>query len=285
MLEIKKKLNNNAVLTVLNDQEVIVRGKGIGFQKKEHEWVEEDQIEKIYHLSSGDFQSRFIELIKQIPHPYFVLTDEIIEHAKEKLSIQLSDSIYVTLTDHVFMAIQRYQEGVPIDNGALWEIRKYYPAEFKIGLYALQLIKKEFDIQLPEDEAGFIALHFVNASVELAGNLNMFKITKMITDMSNIVKYTLKLQLDEESVYYFRFITHLRFFSLRIMSEHSSPSAEEHEMLEIIKSKYIEAYKPVVKIEKYLSEHFNYKISKDEQLYLLIHIEKLIRESKDKLDK
>ena len=280
MMKIKKKLNNNAVLTILNDQEVIVRGKGIGFQKKENEEIDLKKIEKTYHLSNNDFQSRFVELLHQIPSGYLEMADTAIEYGKEKLKSSLNESIYVTLTDHLFMAIERFKEGIPIDNGSLWEIRKYYPIEYEIGLYTLSIIKQEFDLKLPNDEAGFIALHFVNASMDTTKSLNMFKVTKMITDMANIVKYTLNLTVDEESVYYFRFITHLRFFSLRVLSEKPNEESSTSEMLDLMKNRYVHGFRSVVKLEKYLVEKYGYQVSKEEQLYLLIHIEKLIQENK-----
>ena len=40
----------------------------------------------------------------------------------------------------------------------------------------------------------------------------MVDIMKLVKEITNIVKYQMGLDFDEESVYYYRFITHLKFF-------------------------------------------------------------------------
>ena len=50
-------------------------------------------------------------------------------------------------------------------NELSWEMKKFYNAEFQVGLKALDIVKQELDVELPEDEAGFIAMHLVNAQM------------------------------------------------------------------------------------------------------------------------
>ncbi len=45
---------------------------------------------------------------------YMELSDEIILYAKEKLGKRLNDSIYISLTDHMYTAIERAREGVNV---------------------------------------------------------------------------------------------------------------------------------------------------------------------------
>lgn len=75
---------------------------------------------------------------------------------KEKIAVNLNSSVYVTLTDHINFAIERQKQNIDFTNPLLWEIKRYYPSEFQVGCYALDLIKQRFDVQLTEDEAGFI---------------------------------------------------------------------------------------------------------------------------------
>lgn len=97
----------------------------------------------------------------------------------------------------------------------IWEIKKFYPKEFQIGLKALELIEDELNKKLPDDEAGNIALHLINAQINSSFNKveNVAEQTKKIHDILNIVMYTYGITLDEKSISYERFITHLRFFS------------------------------------------------------------------------
>jgi beta-glucoside operon transcriptional antiterminator len=82
-----------------------------------------------------------------------------------KLGKKLNDSIYIHLTDHIHFAIERYKNNLPIKNGLLWETRQLYKDEYEIGLEALNMICEQFGVILPEDEAGFLALHIVNAEL------------------------------------------------------------------------------------------------------------------------
>lgn len=54
-----------------------------------------------------------------------------------------------------------------IKNALLWETQRFYNHEYLIGKEALSIIKNRLIIDLPEDEAGFIALHIVNAELDM----------------------------------------------------------------------------------------------------------------------
>lgn len=47
----------------------------------------------------------------------------------------------------------------------LWEIKRFYKQEYSIGTKALEIIKDDFEVSLPKDEAASIALHIVNAEL------------------------------------------------------------------------------------------------------------------------
>ena len=68
------------------------------------------------------------------------------------------------------------------------EIRRVHRNEFRVSLWAVDYINRNLDIQLPEDEAGFIALHFVNASYKET-TMKSVESTKIIKDILNIIKY------------------------------------------------------------------------------------------------
>ncbi len=52
---------------------------------------------------------------------YMELSEKIIQYAKHKLGKKLNDSIYISLTDHIHFAIERYNLNLPIKNELLWE--------------------------------------------------------------------------------------------------------------------------------------------------------------------
>lgn len=110
--------------------------------------------------------------------------------ARKGLDKELNDGIYITLTDHINYAIERYLQGINVQNPLLWEIRQFYQEEYKIAAEALKIINQKLMVNLSEDEVGFIALHFVNA--ELNSEMEeVTQITKIIQEILNIVRYHL----------------------------------------------------------------------------------------------
>src|SRR5699024_10343070 len=141
----------------------------------------------------------------------------IIALAKDKLPHKLDDYLYVALLDHLSFAVERHGKGLDLKNPLLWEIRKYYREEFNIALEALEMINETLDIELPEDEAASIALHLVNSQLSGESMAKTVQVTGMVNDILNIVKYYFQMDLDEDSVNYERFLTHLRFFATRFI--------------------------------------------------------------------
>jgi len=257
-----------------NEKEVVVMGKGIGFQKKAGDSVDEGLIEKVFHLPK-EHASQFENLIADMPYEYIQLAKEIIQYAKDNMNKNLNRNIYITLTDHLNFAIQRQQQGIAFQNALLWEIRKYYSDEFRIGLKALEMVKEKVNIELPEDEAGFIALHLVNA--ELDGDMkHAANMPGMIKDMINIVRYTFGIELDETTLSYERFVTHLKFFIQRAV-QGECYDVDDVEFIESIRTRYPKEYECALKMKEYMDKRVNYQITTEELAYLTIHIARVNR--------
>lgn len=277
---INKILNNNVIVSLdANNNEVIAMGRGIAFKKKCGEEVLDEQIDKIFTVSSKDMSNKFQELLEIIPLEHMKLSNEIINYAKESLGKRLNDSIYISLTDHIYTSIQRFSEGIVVKNALLWETKRFYKDEFKIGMTALDMIEDKFKVRLPDDEAGFIGLHIVNA--QLDENLPVVhEITKVMNEISNIVKYNFKVTFDEDSVTYYRFISHLKFFAQRLFNGREYRDENDDGLLEVIKVKYADAYKCVKKISGFINDKYSYDLCSEEMLYLTIHIAKIVQDIK-----
>ena len=270
---ITKVFNNNAVIAKdTENREIVLMGCGIAFKKKNGDEVDKQLIEKTFILKGKDASEKFKLLLEDIPMEHISLCYDIIEYAKNMLDVELNDYIYVTLTDHISYALKLDSEGIHRSNVLIWEIKKFYPKEYKIGLKALELIEDETGQTLPEDEAGSIALHLVNAQINksLDNKNEVGKLTVMVQDILNIVKYTYNTQLDENSLNYERFVTHLRFFFKRL-SKKEVVESEDGFLLEQVKIKYSQAYGCMLKVEKYLGV----QLTDSEKLYLTLHIQRV----------
>ncbi|WP_254903626.1 PRD domain-containing protein [Clostridium tyrobutyricum] len=199
-MRIKKILNNNVITVIQNKREIIVMGRGIAFNKRPGDIVVEDKIEKTFELKDDNgILSKFKKLISGIPIKHMETADEIINYVKEHTDGRVNDQIYLSLTDHISFAVERYKKGIAIKNSMLWEMKKLYSKEFNMGMEALHIIKKRLDMELPEDEAAFIAFHIVNAEIN-SDMPELMNITKIVQDILSIVKYYFKIDFDEESI-------------------------------------------------------------------------------------
>ncbi|PVZ87379.1 transcription antiterminator BglG [Serratia sp. S1B] len=277
-MNIAKVLNNNVVIT-LNDrqEEIVVMGRGIGFKKKSGDQVDESLIEKIFTLNSGEIGERYKELLAEIPLTCVTTADKIITLARERLPGKLHNIVYITLTDHIHFALQRHAQGLAIKNVLLWEIKKLYPDEFAVGLEALNIITQRLTVTLPEDEAGFIALHLVNAQLNDEMH-NILHITRVMQEILNIVKYHFRFDYNEETLSYHRFLTHLKFFAQRLLGKNYVDNHDDS-LYQVVKDKYGESFACVSKISQYIAQHYQHSLTHEEMMFLTIHIERVRSEN------
>lgn len=271
---IEKVINNN-IISAYDESgaEVIVMGRGIGFKKKQGEVVPADQISKIFRIKSRTLAEQFKELLANMPLERVRISDEIISHAKDHLKLKLNQSIYVTLTDHINFAIERVSQGIEPQNALLWEIKRFYPQEFQLGIYALELIQDRLGILLPEDEAGFIALHFVNA--EYGTDIrDAVKFPDQMQAIVDIVEHDLGILLDESSLHYERFMTHIKFLIQRIYRKELL-SSEDRELSLLMQRKYPREYQCSVKVAEYIMQATGSRLSEEEIMYLSVHIRRV----------
>ena len=281
---VEKVLNNNVVVSIdpKTKKEVILMGSGIAFNKKPGQQIDEKKIEKTFVVDDENLGNKIKKLINQIPEGIFEITDEIITHAIVELNTVLDKQIYVSLADHIAFAVKRFRSGIIIKNELLNEVRRVHKAEFKVSLWAVDYINEK----LPEDEAGFIALHFVNAGYRET-TMKSITSTKIIKDILNIIKYNFAIELDEDDLNYDRLLTHLKYFAKRIVNNNQNNSTDS-DFIKMISTTYPEAYECAVKIGDYILKNNDYHVNDDEIVYLTMHIQRVItvaRENNINMDK
>lgn len=270
-----EKIINNNIVSAFDDAgaEVVVMGRGIGFGKKRGAVIRDEQIEKVFRIKSQTLAEQFKELLANMPLEHARISNDIISYAERQLKLRLNQSIYVTLTDHINFAIERLKLNIYPENALLWEIKRFYPQEYRLGLYGISLVEKELGVKLPRDEAGFIALHFVNAEygTELKDALNLPNLMQRILQ---ITKEELGIVFDEDSLHYERFVTHVKFLLQRIYREEILPD-EEEELAGMMQRKYRKEYICSRKIAEYIEKETDSRISGEEVMYLAIHIRRV----------
>ena len=271
---IERVINNNVVCSVNGKgEEIILRGKGIGFQKKPGMEVDASLVEGIFTLEKSQTKNKLVQLLEDIPEIYIEITSQIVDHAKETLGKSLNENIYVTLTDHIHFAIERKQKHLEYVNPLLWEIKSFYTGEYQVGLWALDLIHKRLGQRLKEDEAGFIALHIVNAQLGIRMD-HMYRVTEMIGGILKIVEEYYGRHFDTDSMDYERFITHLKFFGQRLF-KNKTYGQEDPGFHKMIKERYAKDYGCAMRIRLYIKKNYQKEIGTEEITFLTFHLRSL----------
>lgn len=274
MYKITKLINNNIVCSVDADgNEIILRGLGIGFGKKVHDEIAEEKVEKIYRISNSATANKLQELLAEIPLEYISVSTEIIEYAKKILDKNLNDNVYITLTDHISFAIERKDKKLEYRNVLLSEIKTFYEEEYQIGVHALEIIKDRLGVELSYDEAGFIALHIVNSELDTSMG-NMVKITELIQSITELVNTYYGKNIDEESLHYKRFVTHLKFFGQRLFTNRVAEETDT-DFQDIVKDRYEKEYQCAEQIAALVKKKFDKKVTDEELMFLTIHLRRL----------
>ena len=268
---ISKILNNNVVISEEDQEEVILMGRGLAFGRKVDQEIPDELIEKRYVLSENRRQ-----LLMELPAEVMEMSDKIISFAKEKLQKKLKDTAFLAMADHIHGVLLRLEDDIYLKNFLMWDIKRFFPIEFEVGQYAKQLLSTYVSKELPDDEAAFMALTLVNAELE-NGDGTARDLTMIMEEIMTIVKYSLEISLDEEDIYLERFMTHLKFFCERVLTDRGQCDLEDNEMFDLLKCKYPLAYETTRKIAEFLKQTRNYQTSEDEQLYLTIHLSRMKR--------
>ena len=275
LMKIIKIVNNN-IVTSLDEQnrEIIVMGRGLGFGRKPGMPIEDEKVEKVFRLNSAGENQKLVDIIQDIPLEHIKVADQIIEYAKSMLGERLKETIYLSLIDHIDGAIDRYKNQIQFTNPLLWEIKQYYPSEFKVGVQSLSILRKMLRIELPVDEAAFIALHFITAEYDTKMDVT-FDIPRLIDDIIAIVESEFSIKIDKESIHYERFITHLKFFAARVLQAKQMPDDDDFLFRNMIRDQYKKSYACAQMIRQRLGECYKVTISEEEVVYLTVHIKRV----------
>lgn len=277
-MQIVKVFNNNALLVTSNEVEKFVMGKGIGFKKKAGDSVDENEIEKEFAFQRKSMRDSLLDIYEQLPPEEIDLVASLIKEAEEKFNQTYFLSLYVSLADHIHFALERAREGLKIKNPLVWEVRKFYPEEFNLSKKYILLINEHLQLDLDEDEAAALALHFVNARQENGIYRNTYEITHIIDDILKIVRLHYHVSFDENALSFQRVITHLHYLGQRLISGDGTVKMMDPFLYEQVKNKYPEASRCVDKIVTYLDQQRGYKLDTDEIAYLTLHIQRLVFE-------
>lgn len=284
-MKIVQILNNNVALIKKGNNELIIYSKGISFKKKAGQLIFEEEIEKTYVLDSNDMLEHFSYLLSNTDEEYLNIINEIVAYGEIILQEKANDYLYLTMLDHVDFALKRAKKNQFIYSPLIWEVKKFYPQHFHIGIHALELLNKNFGVSFPEDEAVSIALHFVNLQSKCSQISETMQTMKLLKNIVFIIENYYNIHLDENSLNYIRLITHLRYFIQRLEMGYPNEEESDEDFNMQIRALYPKAYECVKKVMNYIEESLEIKLPIYEETYLIFHIQRVTNRKEKEQDK
>lgn len=273
-----KPLNNNVAIVRTNQEnQAIVMGAGIAFQKKKGDLISSEKVDKIFVLKDQEAQLNFSTLLKEIPLDFITTTYEIIENGISRYQYYVQDYLYVTLTDHIYWSYQHLKNDEYVES-KLPSMQMQYPVEYEIAIDAIQIIQKRLWIKFPEDEQTRIALHFINAKKQgdSITEIHQEKKNELIIKIKDFLEDNKVFRTKSNQNFYDRLMIHLSYFIDRI-EENCQQSDDFIEQLDrSLKQDYPKAYQLSTQLFALIQHQYNKELSSNEMIYLTIHIQRLL---------
>lgn len=240
---VTKTLNNNVVVCTNDGQEVILIGKGIGFNKKEGMVLNNQAItiDKIYKLESEQQKEHYKSLVE-------IADDNVLQ---------------------VIFAYKRIKQNQVISNPFVMETKQLYSEAYHIANQVIDQLNAALDVHFPEDEIGFIALHIASNTEDLSMR-EMTLINDLIKRSIGIIESDLVTTVDKQSLQYQRFIRHVQFLIRRLRRKEYIHAQDD--FVSMIKNHYPICYNTAFKILTMIQKQFDVHISESEIIYLTLHI-------------
>jgi len=276
-LQVAKVLNNNVIIADHPQyEEVVVIGKGIGFNRKTRDQIPLNVVEKMFILTNQQEQEQYKQLATQIDEQIIEVINEIIHFINKESKTPLNEHIHIALTDHIAFAIKRAEQGMTVQNPFLYETREMYPNEYRLAEHALEMIKNKLGVSLEEDEIGFVALHIYSALTDQ--HITQIKAhSRLIADMVKVVEDSLSITITGDSLDYSRLLTHLRFAIERI--RRGEKVAATHRLEEMLKVEYPEVYSLAWKLTKMMERRLRRPVYGAEVSYLTMHLQRFVEKN------
>ena len=264
-----KVINNNIVRVYDSfDQEIILIGKGIGFNKKGLGIISSENVENFFILKNKQEQLLYSQLLETTSPKLISIVTDIISYIQSQVDKPLNEHIHIALTDHIAFLVRRCQIGLPIENPFLYETLSLYPKEALISEQVVEILKKKLNLDIPRGEVGFITLHIMS-SLKNDTYMNVQKATNLIGRMTMLIQEELGVTIDKQSLDYNRFITHIHFAIERV--QRNEAVKMPNEIINALK-KHKQIYAIATKLYKIMQEELNTKLDNSEICYLALHL-------------
>jgi len=271
MFRVIKALNHNGVLAIDMDtnKKHILLGKGIGFGKKVNERMEAPEDTHIYLLQQETERGSTKEIINNIEPKFLEIASTIIMEAKKKFK-EVDENILCPLADHIAFAVKRIKNNEHISNPLTPDIRALFSEEYEVACKGKDIIKEVLDVEINEDEIGYIALH-IHSSLGNEKISQAMEMAMLVRDCITSIEKNIGKTIDIESLSYNRLMSHIKYMTARTLKGETL----KLDMNDYIKERFEKSFEIAEDICKKLGSELNKEIKEVEIGYLAIHIERV----------
>lgn len=269
-MRILRKLNNNAIVcTDSKGREIVAMGKGIGYGDIGRE-VSLAEIDRSFYDVDLDGQNVMRDLSAEV----VLFAAKILDIAENELPYQLTPNAVLLLADHIAFAMERQRKQIHVRMPLAYDVQQTYPVEYKIGKYAVDRVRKEFKIGLPNEEAAGIAMNLINSRYTAAKNDDSEEFDGMLEEITEIVEGHFRIIVDRDSFNYSRYATHLQYLFKRI-HEKKTIDSENLRLYKNLGEEFPDISECVESIAVHIREVWGCELSEEEKLYLILHINRI----------
>lgn len=265
-----KALNNNMVLIKEQGVEKILLAKGIGFNKKFGDILEDNlEVDKVFSIEDKKNQENLKEVYNRVDGEFVAICEEALAEISEELGEELNETIHIGLIDHLAIAMKRLKNKEQINNPFIVEIETLYSVEFEMAKKIVNKLQDKYEIDFPEGEIGFITLHIHSAR---NGKMlsNSIKYSYLSNKIIIYIEEKFNSKIDKRSLDYARFLSHVRFTIERVFTD----TVLKNDLTEIIKKSYPISYEIAEGASKIIEETLDKKVCDDEVAYIAMHVER-----------
>lgn len=274
MLKAFHKINNNAV--ICRDEtgrELVAMGKGLGYERLPRV-LSLDDVERTFY----GIDPKYYQVLQDLPTDMLDFSARVLDIARNELPYTLSPNAILTLADHIAFTIERARRNIRVKMPLAYDVEQLYPAEYRIGQYAVKRIQKEFQVGLPGAEAVGIAINLLNARVDGdsapdaagAGCTD----SEMLEDITEMVENHFNLIVQRDSFNYSRYATHMQYLFGRIHTSKTIASGNS-QMYDSIRAEFPDVAACAEEIAAHIQRKWGCALPEEEKLYLILHINRI----------
>lgn len=274
-MKILKVFNNNVVLADdPHHGHVVLTGRGLGYQAKPGGEVDQARVVQVFVPDADHDIDQLRAFLTEIPPEHLVLAQEILVKAQAELGIPAGQGLVIPLADHISFALKRQRQGIVLQYPLRAEVAHLYPNELRVAREGVLLVRERTGQPLSIDEAVPIALHFVNAAFATDDLSRTFAMTEVFTQIFTVLETAYGRSFDTDSINAARFITHLRYFFVRVQADKQlveNPAS----FTRTIRESFPKAHAAAQKVRALLELRLAKPITTDEEVYLTLHVARL----------